>query len=371
MTEQSLLVRIGDHVHGFLRDLRDRGLPVPVPRQRVFLQAIEAVGPRDATHLYWIGVATLTTSHEDLEVYSPTFERWFGEVAARRVPDEEFSDEEAPAPRGNGDEAPLTATFGGEAGLKAGSSERERRPMFGPASEDDRAVLSLLRRELPGAVPTIRSRRRRPARRGPWIDVARICRESRRSHGEIVTLRRRDRPRRQRRVLLLIDVSGSMKQHSADYLRFAHAVVGRLDRVEVFTFGTRLTRVTEPLRARHVDAAVGSLSDVVLDAEGGTRIGASLQEFLANARHVTVARGALTIVLSDGLERGDCRPMQAAVRRLSLLSHRLLWWSPLACDPAYRPVTRGMSAVLGSVDALAGVRDLRTAYEQVQTLIRE
>ncbi|MDX3109263.1 vWA domain-containing protein [Nonomuraea angiospora] len=371
MTEQSLLVRIGDHVHGFLRDLRDRGLPVPVPRQRVFLQAIEAVGPRDVTHLYWIGVATLTTSHEDLAVYSPTFERWFGEVAARRVPDEEFSDEEATAPRGKGDEAPLTATFGGEAGLKAGSSERERRPMFGPASEDDRAVLSLLRRELPGAVPTIRSRRRRPARRGPWIDVARICRESRRSHGEIVTLRRRNRPRRQRRVLLLIDVSGSMKQHSADYLRFAHAVVGRLDRVEVFTFGTRLTRVTEPLRARHVDAAVGSLSDVVLDAEGGTRIGASLQEFLANARHVTVARGALTIVLSDGLERGDCRPMQAAVRRLSLLSHRLLWWSPLACDPAYRPVTRGMSAVLGSVDALAGVRDLRTAYEQVQTLIRE
>ncbi|MGP3912543.1 vWA domain-containing protein [Nonomuraea sp. 10N515B] len=371
MTERSLVARIGDHVHGFLRDLHDQGLRVPVHRQRVFLQAIEAAGPRDATHLYWIGAATLTTSSEDLEVYSPTFERWFGEVAARPVRDQESPDDETPAPGGEGDEAPFTATFGGEAGLKAGSSERERRPVFGPASEDDRAVLSLLRRKLPGAVPTVRSRRRRPARRGPWIDVARVCRESWRGHGEIVTLRRRSRPRRQRRVLLLIDVSGSMKQHSSDYLRFAHAVVGRLERAEVFTFGTRLTRVTGPLRARDVDAAVGSLSDVVLDAEGGTRIGASLQEFLGNARYVTVARGALVIVLSDGLERGDCGPMQAAVRRLSLLSHRLLWWSPLACDPAYRPVTRGMSAVLGSVDALAGVRDLRTAYEQVQTLVRE
>ncbi|MFC4117837.1 vWA domain-containing protein [Nonomuraea zeae] len=371
MTDRSLVLRIGDHVHGFLRDLHDQGLRVPLPRRRVFLQAIEAVGPCDATDLYWIGASTLTMSREDLEVYSPTFERWFGAVATRPARDQESPDDETPVPHGKGGEAPFTAALGGQAGLEAGYSERERHPVFGPASAEDREVLSLLRRELRGAVPTVRSRRRRPGRRGPWIDLARICRESWRGHGEIVTLRRRNRPRRQRRVLLLIDVSGSMKQHSAGYLRFAHAAVGCLDRVEVFTFGTRLTRVTEPLRARDVDAAVASLSDVVLDAEGGTRIGVSLQEFLGNTRYVTVARGALVIVLSDGLERGDCRPMQAAVRRLSLLGHRLLWWTPLACDPAYRPVTRGMSAVLGSVDALAGVRDLRTAYEQVQTLIRE
>ncbi|GLZ09289.1 hypothetical protein Acsp03_67550 [Actinomadura sp. NBRC 104412] len=368
MTDRDLAARVADHVHGFLRDLNEQGMRVPVPKQRVFLQAIETVGPRDTAHLYWIGEATLTTSREDLEVYVPTFERWFGEVAAAPVRERESPDDEVPASHGKGREGSLTAALGGSAGLAASPSEREGRPAFGTASEDDRTILALLRRELPGAAPTIRSRRRRPARRGPWIDVARICRESRRGHGEIVTLRRRDRPWRQRRVLLLIDVSGSMKRHSADYLRFAHAVVRRLDRVEAFTFGTRLTRVTEALCARDVDAAVGSLSDIVLDAEGGTRIGASLQEFLGNARYVTMARDALVIVLSDGLERGDCRPMEAAVRRLSLLSHRLLWWSPLACDPAYRPVTRGMSAVLGSVDALAGVRDLRTAYEQVRTL---
>jgi uncharacterized protein with von Willebrand factor type A (vWA) domain len=371
VTERSLVVRVRDHVHGFLRDLHDQGMRVPVSKQRVFLQAIEAVGPRDATHLYWIGASTLTMSRADLEVYSPTFERWFGEAGTRPVPDRELPDEEVPAPRGKGDETPFTATFGGEAGLAAGSAERERRPVFGPASEADRAVLALLRRELRGAMPTVRSRRRRPGRRGPWIDVARMYRESWRGHGEIVTLRRRNRPRRQRRVLLLIDVSGSMKQHSAGYLRFAHAAVGCLDRVEVFTFGTRLTRVTGPLRAREVDTAVGSLSEVVLDAEAGTRIGVSLQEFLGNARYVTMARGALVIVLSDGLERGDCRPMQAAVRRLSLLGHRLSWWTPLACDPAYRPVTRGMSAVLGDVDTIAGVADLRTAYEQVQIMARE
>ncbi|MEV0821636.1 vWA domain-containing protein [Nonomuraea rubra] len=366
-----LAVRVRDHVQGFLRDLRDQGLRVPVAKQRAFLRAIEAAGPRDAAHLYWIGTATLTTCREDLEVYSPTFERWFGQAGVLPAREEDApAEDDVPAPGGDG--APFgAASVGGQAGLAASHSERESRPVFGPASQDDRAVLALLRRELRGAVPMVRSRRRRPGRRGPWIDVARVCRESWRNHGEIVTVRRRNRPRRQRRVLLLIDVSGSMKEHSAAYLRFAHAAVGCLDRVEVFTFGTRLTRVTGPLRAREVDLAVGSLSEVVLDAEGGTRIGPSLQEFLANARYVTMARGALVIVLSDGLERGDCGPMRAAVRRLSLLGHRLLWWTPLACDPAYRPVTRGMSAVLGSVDTLAGVRDLRTAYEQVQNLARE
>ncbi|GAA2209586.1 VWA domain-containing protein [Nonomuraea monospora] len=369
MTEPPLAARVRDHVRGFLRDLGDQGLRVPVAKHRLFLRAVEAVGPRDAAHLYWIGASTLTSSRENLEIYAPVFERWFGEVTAR--PDQETPDEESPAPGGNRDEAPFAAASGGEAGLAAGAAERERRPVFGPAGDDDRAVLALLRRELRGAMPTVRSRRRRPGRRGPWIDVARVCRESWRTHGEIVTLRRRERPRRQRRMLLLIDVSGSMKQHSAAYLRFAHAAVACLDRAEVFTFGTRLTRVTGPLRAREVDAAVAALSEVVLDAEGGTRIGASLQEFLGNARYVTMARGALVIVLSDGLERGDCEPMRAAVRRLSLLGHRLLWWTPLACDPAYRPVTRGMAAVLGDVDTLAGVRDLRTAYQQVQTLAKE
>ncbi|MFB9475231.1 VWA domain-containing protein [Nonomuraea salmonea] len=362
---------VAEHVHGFLRDLHEQGLRVPVPRRLVFLRAIEAVGPRDVTHLYWIGASTLTAAREDLDVYTPTFERWFGTAGTRHVPDEESPEDETPAPQGKGDESPFAAALGGRAGREAGRAERERRPMFGAASEDERALLTLLRRELPRAVPSVRSRRRRPARRGPWIDLARICRESWRTHGEIVTLRRRDRPRRHRRVLLLIDVSGSMKQHSAAYLRFAHAVTARLERAEVFTFGTRLTRVTAALRAREVDTAVAALSEVVLDAEGGTRIGAALQEFLGNARYVTMARGALVIVLSDGLERGDCEPMRAAVRRLSLLGHRLLWWSPLACDPAYRPVTRGMSAVLGHLDALAGVRDLRTAYEQVRLLGRE
>jgi uncharacterized protein with von Willebrand factor type A (vWA) domain len=169
-------------------------------------------------------------------------------------------------------------------------------------------------------------------------------------------------------VLLLIDVSGSCKATSPDLLRFAHEVVRATDRAEAFTFGTRLTRVTRELDTPDVDAALDALSACVFDADGGTRIGAALAQFLANSRYVALARGALVIVLSDGLERGDPALMVGATRRLSRLAHRLVWWSPLACDPAYKPVTRAMRAVLGDLDALGGARDLRTLLAEVRRL---
>ena len=100
-------------------------------------------------------------------------------------------------------------------------------------------------------------------------------------------------------------MSGSLRAHSPDLLRFAHAVVRSTDRAEAFTFGTRLTRVTRALDTPDVDRALEALSECVPDADGGTRIGPALLELLADGRHVALARGALIIVLSDGLERGD------------------------------------------------------------------
>jgi uncharacterized protein with von Willebrand factor type A (vWA) domain len=169
-------------------------------------------------------------------------------------------------------------------------------------------------------------------------------------------------------VLVLIDVSGSLRAHSPDLLRFAHVVLRTAERGEAYTFGTHLTRVTGALDTPDVDTALAALAERVLDADGGTRIGPALRELLADGRHVALARGALIVVLSDGLERGDPAAMEEAVGRLARLGHRLVWWSPLACDPAYRPVTRGLRAVLGHLDRLAGARDLATLTEQVRLL---
>ena len=163
-------------------------------------------------------------------------------------------------------------------------------------------------------------------------------------------------------MLLLIDVSGSLRENTPQYLRFAWVA-----QCETFTFGTRLTRVTRELRHRDVDTALAAISETVEDADGGTRIGPSLHEFVTTPRYADRARGALTIVLSDGLERGDPALMAHAVHRLGRLSHRLLWWSPLALDPAYRPITRGMAAIGADIE-LAGARDIQTLREAVEAL---
>jgi uncharacterized protein with von Willebrand factor type A (vWA) domain len=167
---------------------------------------------------------------------------------------------------------------------------------------------------------------------------------------------------------MLIDVSGSLRATSPDALRCAHAVVRVVPRSEAYTFGTRLTRVTRALRGRDPDAALDKLAEVVTDVNGGTRIGASLDEFLADSRRASAARDAVVIVVSDGLERGDPALMAESVARLARLAYRLVWWSPLACDPAYRPVTRGMAAIIDDLDDLVGVRDLPTALAAVERL---
>jgi uncharacterized protein with von Willebrand factor type A (vWA) domain len=351
------------HLRGFLHGLREAGLPVPVTRQRDFLRGLALVPPRDVRHLYWIACATLSSSVVDREIFDPVFAQWFGGEPIPEVAEADSTGAEEP--EGGAGVGPPPEQIAREGAGQLASMDRPA--LFAATEPAQRRVLARLRADLPAAVPTVRSRRRVAARRGDRLDVRRVHRDVWRAGGEVVRLRWRRHPRRQRPVLVLIDVSGSMRQHSRDHLRFAHAVVASCDRAEVFTFGTRLTRATDALRERDVDTALSRLAGVVRDVDGGTRIGPSLLDFLGTARHLRAARGALVLVLSDGLERGDCVPLVKAVRRLSLLAHRLHWWSPLACDPAYRPVTRGMAAVIGDVDTLAGVRDLDTAWLQVTT----
>jgi len=368
-TNAEMSAEMSAHLFGFLRALHEGGLPVPASKQLDFLRSIEIVRPVSGPQLYWAARATLTTSNRDGEVFDPIFEEFFGtttDLAVMSEDEPEPDNEQQAAPGDGRDEEPAPFEGSDGTGVQASTAGHEIRRVFGRTSPQDRRLMADIGRDLAAVLPRTRSRRRRTGTRPGWVDLRAIYLRSRRTDGEIIDLRFRHRPQRPRRVLLLIDVSGSMKQHSPGYLRFAHVVVGSCERAEVFTFGTELTHVTPALRHRDVDAALDALAAVVLDADGGTMIGPSMQAFLARARYVTMARGALVIVLSDGLERGDCTAMHDATRRLALLGHRLLWWSPLACESSYRPLTRGMAAIVGHLDALAGVRDLSTAHAQVR-----
>jgi uncharacterized protein len=169
-------------------------------------------------------------------------------------------------------------------------------------------------------------------------------------------------------MLLLIDVSGSMKANTEAYLRAAHALVRRNHALETFCFSTKLTRVTNALRHRNPDMSLQKLASLVVGFDGGTRMGDSLEEFLSVSRHTSLVRGAITIVLSDGLEIGSPDALAKAVERLSRLSHRLVWLTPLASDPRYKPVTRAMADLTPHLDWLGEGSTLVTLHKVIAGL---
>ena len=171
-----------------------------------------------------------------------------------------------------------------------------------------------------------------------------VCRRSGAPAG---ARRRRTRPRR---LVLLLDVSGSMAEYSRALLVFAHAALRRDPRWEAFCFGTRLTRLTKALATSDPDEALRAAAERVVDWDGGTRIGESLKRFLDDFGHAGMARGAVVVVCSDGLEVGDPDLLAEQMARLHRLAYRVVWLNPLKENPAYEPLARGMQAALGSVD---------------------
>ncbi|WP_090930880.1 vWA domain-containing protein [Nonomuraea jiangxiensis] len=359
---------VADHLWGFLAALRRAGLPTAPPKRADLLRVIAETPPPDLPTLYWYARITLLQDVAGLPAFDRVFDAWFRRGASDDPPIQ-GEDERAPSPGGPGADDPPPREVRPGDGIEASTLSTHGTRDFGRTGERGHALMRALEAAWPAALPATPSRRRRPARSGDRLDVRHAWRRARRHHGEFIELRHLARPPRPRRLLILVDVSGSLRQHTPDLLRVAHTALRAAPaRTEVFTFGTRLTRVTAALSHPHADRALRSVSRMVTDADGGTAIGEALEGFLADPRFVALARGALVIVLSDGLERGDPAPMVRATARLSRLGHRLVWWSPLACSPAYRPATRAMSAQLPSLDHLGGVRDLATALAEVRRL---
>jgi uncharacterized protein len=187
-----MTISAADHIRGFLRELRDHGLPVPIPKQQDFLRAIALLPPRDVTHLYWIARTTLTTSSSDPEIFDPVFALWFRGRAGLSEMDSEDERQPTPDSGSNLDEPPERAVGEGS-GLAASSSSLAKRASFARTQDEEHQALARLRKALPATIPAVRSRRRRPGRRGDRLDVRKVHRAAWRSGGEVVTLRWRRR----------------------------------------------------------------------------------------------------------------------------------------------------------------------------------
>ena len=358
------------------RDLRRRGLPVGTGRIVTFARAVAALSPAGRDDLYWAGRASLVSRPEDVSTFDRAFAAAFGgDVVELVLPDAELGDaaagEEVGAQAGaresemswgpgDADDDPE-----GEAALRVVASAADvlRARSFAELSDEERVRVARLIRRLAVEVPSRRARRLRPSRSGPALDVRRTLRRSLRTQGEPFHRAWRARSIRSRPLVLIVDVSGSMTPYARALMQFGFAAMAAGRRVEVFCFGTRLTRVTRTLMTKDPDRALHDVGRFVEDWEGGTRIGACLKQLLDGWSQRAALRGAIAVVCSDGLERGDPAVLRAQMRRLRRLVHRVVWVNPLKGGERYEPVARGMAAALPSVDVFLPGHNLESLEE--------
>ena len=350
MSEQPDLPRAARTFVSFVTLLRANGFAIAPEQTIAFLAGIDLLGPRGPEDIRQAGLATLAPPPERRAAYDMLFQIHF--LGGDEIPGSEAEDDEVVRLQDEGrGEAPPLADETNESGAMATRGEALVERRFGPDSPSD--ALRRLARDAPARLPRRRGHRRMRARRGPWADLRRTLREATRNDGEVMRLGRLKRRARPRKLLLLIDVSGSMKARSEDNLRLAHALSQAAPNVEVFTFGTRLTRVTRALRLKRREQALAAAAHLVSDWDGGTRIGDALQAFLAVPRFGSYARGAAVVILSDGLERGDVSALRDAVARLSRRAWRLSWLTPLAAGSGFVPQTEALIAIRRFVDDMA------------------
>lgn len=341
---------------GFAQALRAEGVAVPPGATVGFATALGAVRAQRPSELYWAGRATLVHRPEDVAAFDRAFGRFFGGVARGAAPPAlrsvelhvDAADEDQATP-GVGDDRPPGETVT----VRWSPVEVLRHRDLATCTPEELAETHRLIGDLAVHAAQRRSRRRRPAARGAGpLDVRSTIRRALRTGGEVTRPVTTDRRQRPRRLVLLLDVSGSMGPYARSLARFAHAAVAARRRggVEVFALGTRVTRISRELATHDPDEALRCAADAVADWSGGTRLGDGLRRFNDRWGVRGVARGAVVVILSDGWDRGDPAVLADEMARLRRVVHRLVWVNPLKASPGYAPLARGMAAALPHVD---------------------
>jgi hypothetical protein len=351
---------------GFTHALRRAGLSCDPHRTAAYLSAVDCLDLTDPANLYWAGRITLCAQPDDLPAYDEAFAAWF---SPKWRPPKQADRQQEPGPV----RTSVTATVLPALATAGQSGERTPVPVLAPSDvevlrhrniselsgaerEHLRELLALLRIEP----PTRRASRHRPSRRGPLANG-----------GEPIRLARHSRARRPRRLVLLVDISGSMQPYADALLRFAHVITRRSPAsTEVFTLGTRMTRVSRQLRLRDPEQALAAAASAVPDFAGGTRLGEGLRAFLDRWGQRGVARRAVVVLFSDGWERGDPALLAEQLARLRRLAHTVVWANPHAGQADYRPVQSGIAVALPHIDRLVAGHSL-AALEAILREIRD
>lgn len=381
----------------FGRRLRNAGMSVGSGQILEFVDALDQVSLQRYDDVFYAARATLVSRPEQLPTFKAEFDQfWHDLLQERMMPLEEYlsSDEERagkPKPGdtpedqkkskgqpGASEESDRNVLAiegvdeGGDVGeteeyetppedvLLFSASEALRKKDFSQFTEEEIAEARRIMAQMSWRLSTRETRRRQKAVRGDFIDYRRTLRQSMKQGGVPLDLKYRSRKHRMRPLVLICDISGSMDRYSRMLLRFVHALEHGLDAVEVFVFGTRLTRITRELRKRDVDKAIEDVVASVDDWSGGTRIGEAIKTFNFEWSRRVLRSGATVVVISDGWDRGDPDLLGDEMARLQRSCRRLIWLNPLLGAPGYQPLTQGIRAALPSIDHFLPIHNLQS-----------
>ncbi|GAA4860326.1 vWA domain-containing protein [Actinomycetospora straminea] len=368
--------------------LRRAGVPVDVGQATRFATGVVAADPASTRELYWVARVTLLTDLALVPAFDAVFDAVFRagdatDTAGPTDPADSRGDQHAPPPVA----APArgTAAVGGvprvDAATGETSADDDPRPVpvaasaaerlgardFADLSPAELAALAVAMRRFRVATPPRPSRRHRASPRGAAVDLRATLRRARRTGGQPVTLARRTWRPRPRRLVVLCDISGSMEPYARALLQMLWCA--RVSsRAEIFTFATRLTRLTPALARRGPEDALARAGSLATDWSGGSRIGESIAEFTRRWGRRGMARGAVLLVVSDGWDTGDPALLGREMAHLQRLAHRVVWANPRTARPHFQPLARGIAAAWPHCDAVVSAHRLDALDELLEAL---
>jgi uncharacterized protein len=388
---------IGATAAAFGVALHTAGLPVGPDRCERLARALTVMNASSLADFRACALATMVSSPSQL----PTFDRVFTAIFGGRSPfgvqlpgvpslSPGSNADNSPAPGGSSAAEPGSLTSGrqfAEAGLRSGedsddlpegqglrqlasAAEQLRSRDFTELSPAELHQLVSLMRELTLAIPPRRTRRYRGPSKGKRPDLRRTMRQAQRYGGEVIRISRQARVVRPRRLVVLCDISGSMEPYARALLMLMYVLYGAQSqgtqpqarsaqsKPELFSFATRLTRLTPALSAASPDTMLVKAGEAAPDWSGGTRIGGALKEFNDRYGAPGMARGAVVLIISDGWDTGDPELLRQQMARLDRLAYRIVWANPRTQSPRYRPEVGGMAAAWPFCDAVVSAHNL-------------
>lgn len=340
----------------------------------IFAQALGVLDSPQTRQIYWAGRTTLLSDPDHIPIYDRVF-AGLQDSDPPETPSQTqravLDSDDSPEPEDDTSRPDPSSDSRPDITIRYSRKEVLSEKDFAEYSPEELAEATRLFAQLRLSAPSKPSRRLKPWSRshGP-LDMRRTVRRCLSSSGELIRWYHSQPRRRQRRLVLLLDVSGSMSSYVRALLRFATTAVSARQRVEVFAVGTRLTRLTRELSTRDPDVALELAAVAGGDWSGGTRLGDALAEFNIRWGIPGMARGAVIVILSDGWDRGDPQVIAEQMERLQRVANRVIWVNPLKATPEYAPLARGMAAALPHIDSFVEGHNF-TALEDLAAEIRQ